>query len=110
MISKSDRKIEISLVSGVLSTNNPTMKYKKSGTRKKNKLLLVKILTLKKYKKETTIYRENKVIYGFILKKDTSNDCNNNGLTPKSRLIFKGLLSFCTSKPAKKLGKKNKIL
>ena len=107
MINISDRKIEISLIPGVLNTNIPKKKKKKSGIRKKDKVLLVKILTLRKYKREITIYRKNIMNNGFTLENDNSIGCSNKGLAPKSRPVFNELPSFCTSKPTKKLGRKN---
>jgi hypothetical protein len=110
VISKSDREKAIVFTPGVLNINNPIIIYRKNGIRKKSKILLFSVLTLRKYKKAITVYRENIIISGFILKNDIIIVCNNKGDAPKSRLIFNWLLSFCTSKPAKKLGKKNESL
>ena len=93
-----------------MKAKNPTIKYIKSGIRKQNKLLFFKFLTLRKNKKATIIYSENIMISGLTLIKDINIDCNNSGATPKNKLSLTELFIFWTSKPIKKLGKKNESL
>lgn len=94
IIIKSDRKIETSLIPGILKAKNPTIKYIKSGIRKQNKLLFFKFLTLRKNKKATIIYSENIMISGLTLIKDINIDCNNSGATPKNKLSLTELFIF----------------